>query len=1150
MLRCAPSTTYTLYTHMKRRRCESVSQLLSHYSHHTYLVFQWGITSDELEFLHGHGLIYSNDIIVPKYSTTRMLLLHGYILQKLRSPHEVDVPVISKALVEVMGVQEKSIFLEGVFPNLKFYESQVDDAIDLVLEKNPYAFLRVDEETRLPPFLSDDPMYSLPVYSRKLDPPLDDLACSSIPKLVLVNQDYSPDWKKLVRALRKNPSSSVEFYNSLRSTGNVYPGYSFEHILVSGACIPLEQKRDKEVALSLENNFHRPIRAHKHATCITYRNPEVSQSKLLHSISDSYYSHLLETPLQSEGLVPEKRTRWIQLVSLFKMSELVYDSYKIKDHESVIVKSTTIEDLTRRMICESHPSFPVDVLGLIVEYFTETKLSKKQIQDLKIDPVYSYHYHRSRRFSADEIYILEHGTRLYSIFITQEHLLSLCCNTRGKLECCDGLLSLIKRVWCNATGYPNIFTSQSHLPISKDLPCNEEPNQAQYVDLPLLKSQFALYPYQIKNVSWMRSIENRINSSLHGRIEVPMGFTEFEYRYSGVGGFTDDPSCCESTPGQMPVLFDCTSANLYTRPDMNTINNLTKDRIFSFKGGIFADDVGLGKTLSLVALSFSNPDTCLPVVEHGKLRYRGIHVISGRISTGSTLIACPNTLAYQIRDEILKFFHLHPHQVLLVSTKPQHSKLTALDYVNAEFVITTYNFLGGPYYTKNVCNGYSSVELEHQDSFLSDPTLTRVPFDCFHWHRLILDEAHELFNIADTECPLEHRYLTNAADRLIHYTSKYKWACSATPFSNLRNQLPLYAQFLDLRLNGVGVWEYLQGQSPYTAMSSTEFDKFLGILSPMIEFHVIRRNTKESIGEQNHIPPYKEEVVLLDMTSQERLLHDALPDIASKLTVCSCPELLVAESISGQTHLDDIVDIVNTSLTRDLLHTTELIHLYESHSQSESALSVNYLRNWTPERIQRTRYRQTILRHGSALYSNVPARRDPLLLEERNDNIELGSIEWEDLVTRRGSKLPHVLRYVQNVLEDPSARVIIFSVHEALILDLPIILTRFNMSSVVCKGNVHIRANAFAAFKDPAVPEKDTPRVLLMSLRNNASGADLFCSTHIILLDSMFGSREHLKAQELQAIGRGCRQNQALPVSVVRFLFRDSKELELYNSLK
>ena len=70
---------------------------------------------------------------------------------------------------------------------------------------------------------------------------------------------------------------------------------------------------------------------------------------------------------------------------------------------------------------------------------------------------------------------------------------------------------------------------------------------------------------------------------------------------------------------------------------------------------------------------------------------------------------------------------------------------------------------------------------------------------------------------------------------------------------------------------------------------------------------------------------------------------------------------------------------------------------------------------------------------------------------------------------------------------------------------------------------------------------------MLLSLEKSASGLNLIEANYIVLLDPMLGSVEQSRAYEIQALGRSHRQGQDQKVKLMRFIFKNTFEEELYN---
>ena len=110
-------------------------------------------------------------------------------------------------------------------------------------------------------------------------------------------------------------------------------------------------------------------------------------------------------------------------------------------------------------------------------------------------------------------------------------------------------------------------------------------------------------------------------------------------------------------------------------------------------------------------------------------------------------------------------------------------------------------------------------------------------------------------------------------------------------------------------------------------------------------------------------------------------------------------------------------------------------------------------------------------------------------------------------------------------LADVSHRIIIFSLFGRTLEQIARRLSRLGVRCVTCRGNVHSRKRAMAAFQEDG--EAVGERVILLSLENAASGANLKRASHVILVDPVPGSSSESFAAERQAVGRAVRQGMA-----------------------
>ena len=105
------------------------------------------------------------------------------------------------------------------------------------------------------------------------------------------------------------------------------------------------------------------------------------------------------------------------------------------------------------------------------------------------------------------------------------------------------------------------------------------------------------------------------------------------------------------------------------------------------------------------------------------------------------------------------------------------------------------------------------------------------------------------------------------------------------------------------------------------------------------------------------------------------------------------------------------------------------------------------------------------------------------------------------------------------------------------------VLDENSIKNVYLKGNIHVMSKNIRKFKN----DKDI-RVIMLSSDTCCSGSNLTEASHIILLDTVNGNKEHAKAVEEQAIGRAARLGQMKNVEVFRLIMKDTIEEEYYNS--
>eukprot|EP01088_Endostelium_zonatum_P012831 TRINITY_DN27119_c0_g1_i2.p1 TRINITY_DN27119_c0_g1~~TRINITY_DN27119_c0_g1_i2.p1 ORF type:complete len:555 (+),score=169.19 TRINITY_DN27119_c0_g1_i2:155-1819(+) len=198
-------------------------------------------------------------------------------------------------------------------------------------------------------------------------------------------------------------------------------------------------------------------------------------------------------------------------------------------------------------------------------------------------------------------------------------------------------------------------------------------------------------------------------------------------------------------------------------------------------------------------------------------------------------------------------------------------------------------------------------------------------------------------------------------------------------------------------------------------------------------------------------------------------------------------------------------------------------------------------------------------------YSDDDERIAPAVEEKKTSRDEMDYMpkegKLEDLTDFYGSKVLQVVMFVKNlVTSDKSAKVIIFSQFNRL-LDLfqQVMQDEHHIKAVVVRGNVYQRNKTLASFTgesskgvagaerktSAAAASNDVP-ILMLSLENAASGANLTGATHVVLMEPVAGGKDRARAIEAQAVGRAHRLGQTKVITVVRFLVDETIEKTMY----
>ncbi|KAI4319855.1 hypothetical protein MLD38_033405 [Melastoma candidum] len=256
------------------------------------------------------------------------------------------------------------------------------------------------------------------------------------------------------------------------------------------------------------------------------------------------------------------------------------------------------------------------------------------------------------------------------------------------------------------------------------------------------------------------------------------------------------------------------------------------------KGGILADEMGMGKTVQAIALVLAKRD-----IRHRVGRKKASVSSSAGPSTTraracGTLVICPVVAVTQWVDEIFRFTAEGSTKVLVYHGSNRGKTIDQFE--KYDFVVTTYSLVESEYrkhmmlrrircpYCKKLFNGdkllihlkyfcgphavrtyrqskqeKKKLKSEAWNGELSKKELESLLGDAYNskestsdgksvlhtimWERIILDEAHY---IKDRRC--------NTAKAILALRSSYKWALSGTPLQNRVGELYSLVRFLQI----------------------------------------------------------------------------------------------------------------------------------------------------------------------------------------------------------------------------------------------------------------------------------------------------------------------------------------------------------------
>ncbi|EEB05116.2 ATP-dependent DNA helicase [Schizosaccharomyces japonicus yFS275] len=307
----------------------------------------------------------------------------------------------------------------------------------------------------------------------------------------------------------------------------------------------------------------------------------------------------------------------------------------------------------------------------------------------------------------------------------------------------------------------------------------------------------------------------------------------------------------------------------YITPSRNTMIQLFDESII--RGGILADEMGMGKTLEVIGLIASNPCS----EEIAKTTVYDPVVCAGVPTCHSTLIFTPSTLLEQWLSELKKFApSLRVLHYKGVKKLKENFKLS--DFHNYDVVLANYSDLHS-----ELLYAQSNERLFRNAKKYVPP---KSPLIQFCWWRICLDEA-QMVEMTQAQ----------VAQMLYRIPRHNAWAISGTP---VRHHVEdLFGLLYFLRYKPVYLAKKQTWNQLITLHRSKQFCELF--------FPITCRHTKNAFGNELHLPSQKQYLVKTQFSPiEETNYRDLLKESMMLLAIDDSTDLSSWMSTFGNNKLD------------------------------------------------------------------------------------------------------------------------------------------------------------------------------------------------------------------------------------------------------
>ena len=499
--------------------------------------------------------------------------------------------------------------------------------------------------------------------------------------------------------------------------------------------------------------------------------------------------------------------------------------------------------------------------------------------------------------------------------------------------------------------------------------------------------------------------------------------------------------------------------------------------------------------------------------------------------------------------------------------------------------------------------------------------MTQPLFEFFNFNRVIIDEGHEIFEKTLSTVLLNrwlYEFIVNVKSKYKWYVSGTPFIHGLADCLNYINfQLNIDGEKIKIEKLMSQGYGYSDGCSIYhpnniksTPCNINGIFNFLAnelFLKNMLQTIIIRHR-KEDIDKTITIPSFTETIEWVQLTDSERSIYDSRKSNSSRLTLQQlCCHPLIVDSmkkiVSGNNivDLDQVQDLMIRHHKEQLIIYGKKINTLDTTNQayhmllanykskiSESTFMLNILEKIAtqPEKNDDITcvicFGEIIMDEGSYvltqcghLYceecittsikykaecptckSKIEQSKSLIRIDKK---LKPPTVSVNPLTFKYGGKLGKLIQMIKTLItQNNTNRIIVFSQWDDMLTLIGKSLVENGIMNSFIKGNAYCRNSAIKQFTTTNENTESNKRVIMLSLKNSASGTNLTEATHIFFvepIDMMKNERstidmkkDEIKMIEGQAIGRACRIGQKNIVQVIRILCKNTVEEDIYRN--